>query len=197
MDVVRVLAPLYAVMNSKKGIVINFFDEATYEFLTPNGQKGVVKIEGHYPMDGGLNIIVKVPNPEKFSIKVRIPEYVDKALINGTIVKKGSYYEIDKEWNDNTILVNFEFDLVAKELKDKIYVVKGPIVFAMDDRIQDLDAKATNEIKEHKIIKTPFNSNEAFDVTFSNGNTIKLVDYGSCGSNWHRGENKVSVFLDK
>ena len=39
-----------------------------------------------------------------------------------------------------------------------------------------------------------FNS---FDVTFSNGNTIKLVDYGSSGSNWHRGENKISVFLDK
>ena len=191
------ILPLYAVMNSKKGIVINFFDTATYEFLTPNGQKGLVEIEGHYPMDGALKIYARVPNPEKFSIKVRVPEFVDKAVINGIEVEKGSYYEIDKEWNNDIIPINFEFGLVAKELKDKIYVTKGPIVFAADDRIQDLDVKATNEIKEFKKIKTPFESNEAFDVTFSNGNAIKLVDYGSSGSNWHRGENKISVFLDK
>ena len=191
------ILPLYAVMNSKKGIAINFFDTATYEFLTPNGQKGLVEIEGRYPMDGALKIYVRVPNPEKFSIKVRVPEFVDKAVINGMEVEKGSYYEIDEEWNNDIVPINFEFGLVAKELKDKIYVTKGPIVFAADDRNQNLDVKATNEIKEFKKTKTPFDSNEAFDVTFSNGNTIKLVDYGSSGSNWYRGENKISVFLDK
>lgn len=191
------ILPLYSLMNYKAGVVINFYENMSGQILTPNGQTLEINMETNYPFDSKVKIKISLREKEQFDILIRIPEWSKKPTVNNKITSPGEYYKINAEWFNQEITIDFGMQLEAKEINDKIYLSKGPIVYAIDDRLDSLDKKATKTITSIKPISTPFASNESFEITFNNNESIKVVDYASSGSNWYRGENKINVFLDK
>lgn len=191
------ILPLYSIMEHNLGLTINFLIDETKTLYSPRGEKVVVNIKTNYPYDKKAHIHVDVDNPEIFEIRIRIPDYVNKAIINGKEIHEKGYYGLVNNWNNSDIDIEFFYDIKLVSLNNKIALVDGLIVYAIDNRIDNIDKKATNEIIKCREIKKDINCNKELEVTFSNNETIKMVDYSSSGAIYDCGKNKITVWMDK
>ena len=188
--------PLYSVMKNNNGLTINYYLDEELN-LSVNEKEVFIKMETLYPFDKSIKISIKTDEPLTFDLALRIPSFVDYAIVDGVKVDKKGYYNINREFFNDTINVEFIYDLKINEINDKIALTYGNIVYAVDNRIDSIDKCATNDIKSYEFINKEFNAMSELKVKFSNDEEIKFINYSSSGSNWYRGTNKLTVFLDK
>ena len=196
------VVPLYSVMESNDGLVFNFLTYEKKTAISPEGQTVDISVKTAYPYGEKAIIKIRLEKAERFVIKIRIPDHTDYAVIDGEKTAEKGLYSIEKEWHDNTFTVEFISSLKTTELNGKISFVHGAIVYGADNRYCSLDKKVTGNITDYKIAHNYINDSEKdysseININFSNGETVKLIDYSSCGSIWKNGSNKVSVWLDK
>ena len=187
--------PLSSVMLARDGIRINHLMNGT---VTLDGV--TLKIETNYPYGDKAKITVNTDIKEAFNIGIRVPSYTDGMTVNGEKAKSDSfgYATLNKVWKcGETIDVVIPKNMTVIELNEKISVSSGIIVLAVDERIEDIDVKVTDKITRVEKITTPFPSREAYNVTFSNGTTVKMVDFASAGWDFSHEKGRITVWVDK
>ena len=189
--------PLYALMQQEKGIVINYYMGINTFMYSPNLQNININMETSYPYSKKIIIKIDLENEEEFEIKLRIPSYVSYATINNEKITSNGYYSLNRKWHHDVIELELFYDLKVVELNDKIAIVNGVITYAIDNRNEDINKKATNKILSYKISEKDFPCNNQIDVVFSNNETIRMIDFSSSGANWYQGKNKLTVWIDK
>jgi len=112
-----------------------------------------VHFDTEFPVKGGMKIQLKLDEPTKFNIKLRVPDWcstflasVDGNEYNGT---PGTFLEIDRKWA-NYDVINVVFDLPVKVIEDKSYkgfvaIKRGPQILAVDGFLNK-DVKNLDEI---------------------------------------------------
>ena len=191
------LFPIDAAMQTRDGIAINQYFNESLIMYSPKGQKVEIEVKTDYPYDCKISLSIHAQYKEEFNIDFRIPDYIDEAIMNGETIEKGKYYRIRKEWNKDVINLEFKSHIYPQQFGNKIAVTNGLIVFAIDNRIDNIDKTATSNIESISYVKEDVPCNAEIEVKFSNDEIIKMVDYSSAGSNWYRGKNRITVFIDK
>lgn len=188
--------PISSVMLAKDGIRINHLMNGTVSLdgLT-------LSIETAYPYAEGATVrIVKAPMQE-VSIGIRVPEFAEGEMtINGkrAIKNELGYAVLSEVWKEGDIIdINIPKKITVQQLNGKLCLSSGIIVLALDERIQDINVRLTENIVSVKKISTPFASREAYEISFSNGVSAKFVDFASAGSDWGSDKPNMTVWIDK
>ncbi|MBQ7336420.1 MAG: glycoside hydrolase family 127 protein [Clostridia bacterium] len=88
------LIPKMQLLSSEKGFVFNLFINGTAESTTPLGQHVVFELKTDYPVNGKIEITLRMEHPETFEIKLRNPAWSKTTLIaaNGKSVQAVANY---------------------------------------------------------------------------------------------------------
>jgi uncharacterized protein len=117
------------------GIVINFFTPSTAFIKLNNGKTVTIKQETNYPEDGHVTLSVTVPEPLKFSLRVRVPAWSQLA---GIKAKPGEYWLLRQTWS-KTQTITLDFAIPTRTAigggknSGRVAVLRGPLVFAVDE----------------------------------------------------------------
>ena len=190
------IMPLSSVMHTKSGIAINHL---------MNGKVTIsddvcIDIETAYPYGESATVKVYTGTPTSFEIAIRVPEWCHGMTVNGKPAKKNEkgYATITKEWCDgDEIEIVIPRSLTVTELNGKIAVTNGIIVYALDERNQDINVKLSGKITDAELITPDFFCREAYKITFENGASANFVDYAAAGSEWDAPKKNVTIWIDK
>ncbi len=194
------LLPLSAVMYREDGITINHYVPGLYSAYTPKGQKVDISIETEYPYSNTVKLTFVQSEPENYTIALRIPSYSDAQVgFNNRVMSaiSNTYFE-NCNVHEKTTVITIKFDNKVKTtlLNGKVCVTKGAIVYAIDERSQNLDVAVSKDIISAKSTKKKFDCMDSLEVTFANGEKVILTDYAFAGKNWNDNNCKVSVWLE-
>jgi len=186
--------PLSSVMLARDGIRINHPMRGRVEL----GEL-VLRIDTDYPYGSEVEISVIEAPGEELTIGVRIPAFAKGVTVDGRAAKPdGCGYEIlRRAWKaGDSVKLVIPKEITATELNGKISLSSGAVVLAIDGRIEDIDKRITNEITSVKKASFRIPAREGYEITFSNGNTVKFVDFASAGADF--GSSKpITVWVDK
>lgn len=179
-----------ASMLSKDGIVLNLYIPGIVETFTPSGQKVILHTVTGYPVQGRVEIKLKLAQEENFNIQLRIPVWSKKTAltVNGQAVEGAAgYVSVKRTWkNDDTIVL--ELDMRTKVIKP----VSNPrdVIFVdiqwMQNYIVPRVVEETPEAKFHIALRRgPLilardaqldgTVDEAVDICFDEDGTVELT----------------------
>ncbi len=194
--------PYVAVMNSNEGPVINLFNACEASLASPRDNPLELTIETDFPLSGQVVIRVDSPKKERFTLRIRIPEWSSNTLLkvnDQTMdVRPGTYAAIDRTWSPDD-LIELELDMSCRIL-DAPYgsnrsgdyfkaLVRGPIVLSRDENMDPEYNEAVSIISEDGYVDivpeqpTLPGTRMQFQVPSSEGR-ISMVDYASV-NNWN------------
>ena len=139
-----------------------------------------IEISGDYFELGKVKL--KIQSDKE--IKIRIPEWSKKTLLNGKEINETGYYLLkDKNIDIN---ISFDLDINVHHLKDYVALTYGDITLGFDNETNpNIDFQS---IEYSKINNIHISSNKLGDFvtltsTFNNQELI-IKDYASCGKHW-------------
>lgn len=112
-----------ALVNTKKGIVLNLFIDGWMQTTTPSGNKLIIKTETTYPVGNKVKMMLEVEKPELFEVKIRIPEWSKETFmtINGECVEVNvGYVHLEKSWTSGDV-IEFTLDMRTECIKPISY----------------------------------------------------------------------------
>ncbi len=200
--------PLTAVMGTKSGLAINFYVEGKYELQTPKGKLLTVTQATDYPLSGKVRISVELPREEEISVRLRIPAWSRKTLlnVNGVEVigaKAGEPVELNNIHTKDVIQIEFDMRGRVDILEDSngkfAAITRGPVVLARDSKLGEPHLNTVNKPvadKEGTIDLRPVINNngsswmlyeapfipEAYTEEGAKPIPIMLTDYASAGN---------------
>lgn len=188
--------PLSSVMATADGVVINHF---------MNGKVKIddtleIEMETLYPYGEEVKIKVNTTTPCEFNLKIRVPEYaIGKMTVDGECITADEcgYFNIKKSWccgDTVAVVIPREFKLTV--LNNRVALTKGVIVYAIDERVEDIDKKLGSSIVKVEPISLDIKTREAVKVTFENGESVVFVDYASAGADWSADKPRVTIWAD-
>jgi DUF1680 family protein len=129
------MLPSFVYQTSNDGIVVNFFTPSTAFIRLNNGKIVTIKQETNYPVEGRVTLTVTVPEPLKFSLRVRVPAW---SQLPGIKAKPGDYWLLRQTWSKTeTIPLDFAVPTRtapgAGKNSGRIAVLRGPVVLAVDE----------------------------------------------------------------
>jgi hypothetical protein len=185
-DVADYLIGIY--FRAQDGIYVNLFVPSEVQW-TWNEMPLRVLQRSSYPIDGEIGLQVKVPQPTKFTLHVRIPGWTEsppKIALNGKSLdvpaERGTFAAIRRRWKDNdTLQVTFPMDLRTEAIDDQhpktVAVMRGPVMLVAVDASQGLIERPLPLPEELKPVPhTP----QTFELDQS-GEKLRLVPYYSVG----------------
>ncbi|MDD4921621.1 MAG: glycoside hydrolase family 127 protein [Bacteroidales bacterium] len=192
--------PYVALMNSKKGPVVNLYNAGTATVLTPKKHQVQLNISTDYPKSGSVLLTVKPQKPENFSIRLRIPSWSAKTSlkVNGKALQAtpGTYCDIQQVWKTGD-KIELVFDMRCRLIKaphgsnragDHFQaLVRGPIVLSRDENfdpnLNQMVSIVSNDGFVEVTPESPYNKDTRmqFRVPTDNG-FIHMVDYASVNS---------------
>ena len=174
--------PLSSVMLARDGLRINHLMNGTF---TADGV--TLTIETAYPYGECATVKVDTGATEGFSLGIRVPAWANgKMTVNGSVAVPNAlgYTMIENVRNGDVISIVIPRELTVTELNGKIAVTNGIIVYALDQRCQDINVKVSNKIVSAKPATVDFPTREAYEITFDNGVCATFVDFASAGQKW-------------
>ena len=190
------IMPISSVMNTKSGIAINHLMNGKVTL----SDEACIDIETTYPYGERASVKVYTGAPQTFEIAIRVPAWCKGMTINGTpaVPNEFGYATLTKEWCDgDEIEIVIPREITVTELNGKVAVSNGIIVYALDERNQDIDVKLSTKITNAEVITPDFYCREAYKITFDNGVSANFVDYAAAGSEWDVEKQKVTIWIDK
>lgn len=190
------LMPLSSVMAARDGIRIN-------HLMAGEVRIGALalSIETAYPYGEDAVLRVLQAPKEAFTLGIRIPAFAaGKMTVNGEIAKddgKGYAHFTRVFEAGEQISIRIPRSLTVHRLNGKQAFTLGAITLAMDERNQSMDVAIGGEAVSLCPIKTEFPTREAYAVSFSDGQTIRLVDFASAGASYAHPKNRLSVWIDE
>lgn len=190
------LAPKYAYMTSKDGVVVNFYEKSRATLPYGKGKVDLVMNDVDFVRNNNAEIILSgiEDDSARFEIALRIPRWCERAriLINGTesiSPISGSYCKIERDWkNGDTITLMFPSDVsIIKDPagSDCICLSKGRYTLVQDERFsQDIEQPVPLKLVDGKLVWKPATlkeANVAIDVQLEDGKWRRFIDYASAG----------------
>ncbi len=194
--------PRSALMHTKNGITLNYYENGEFETVTPSGQALVLDIDTAYPFDGRIDITLAIAENENFELALRIPAWCEGATVSvggKTVSAKDGYFRIVREWTDGESValvlpmpVRRVFPPKGAENEDIFAAYcRGPIVLAADRRIAEptekLAVKCAGEIAANVSLadcpEIP-DCNICLELETEDGARVRLIDYASAGKTW-------------
>lgn len=196
------LLPALAVMSSKEGPVVNFYEAATADTGTAKLQIG-----GNYPREGAVSITVTPAAASEFTLRLRIPAWSrqTKVFINGQSSPEpqpGTYLRLHRTWQPGD-KVDLQFDLTTHLENNPggtphVAVVRGPVVMVLDKRFTQpqpgltsvvLATDASAPIPASLVTgPLPAPAHVVLDVAVKaadgRSGTLRMCDYASSGKTW-------------
>lgn len=141
--------PYILAMQSSNGPVLNLYNAADINMVTPKKQELNIQIVTQYPLSKEVTIKVSPEKKENFEVKLRIPAWSKntKVSVNGDFykdVKEGEFLGIKRDWvKGDSIKLHLDMKCHLQDApkgsnrKGDNYqaLVYGPIVLARDERI--------------------------------------------------------------
>jgi hypothetical protein len=130
-------------MKGESGPVINLYSQGTWTQKLGSGTEIKLTQETDYPVNEKILIRLDLPQPERFTITLRIPSWNRNTslMINGEIMdcKPGSYARIERSWKKGD-QIRLVMDLRGRIIRapgsvNDLAVMRGPIVLALDNRM--------------------------------------------------------------
>ena len=192
--------PYVAVMNSASGPVINLYNSGSATALSRNKKNVRLDIETNYPLSGDIVVKVTPTASEKFTIRLRIPEWSKATIlkINGESVSvtPGKYAEINRKWTSGDKIVLsldmrcriFDSPRGSNRAGDNFQaVVRGPVVLARDENMDaNFNQPVTIISKEGYVnVLTDSGSTQSYKLLIkipTPEGYIRMVDYSSVNS---------------
>jgi DUF1680 family protein len=181
------------------GIVINHYVNGSFIASKPNGQDVKVEIETEYPYGDKVKITLTQKDVDNYTLALRIPSFSDGVVtVNGKKYSAiaNTYFENCDKFGEKTVIsLSFDMPYTVRTIGDRACVTKGAIVYALDERIQNLNLVATDKITSARSVKKKFECTDCVEITFSNGAKATFVDYAFSGREWDK-DYRVSVWFD-
>ncbi len=139
--------PLTVVMQSAKGISVNFFATGSYRLQTPKNQLIELTQQTDYPASGNITLKLTLPKTESFALRVRIPAWSAQSslTVNGQAIPNlisGEYATIERVWQTGD-QINLSLDMRGRIVRmgepASIAILRGPLVLARDARSGEPD----------------------------------------------------------
>lgn len=156
--------PEWAIMQGEAGPVINLYAPGKWKYELANKSEITLEQKTSYPENDNIEIKVNQKKSERYTVKLRIPEWSKdtKIKINGEIIKyEGSgYVAINRVWKNGDI-INLNLDLRGRVITspasvNNLAIMRGPIVLALDNRLvkeEDINLWLLSEEVEWKYNK--------------------------------------------
>ena len=194
-------AACYAVMHTEEGPAVLFYEPCEAKIPLADGSEAALSITGNYPDGATAAITVSLPAPRRFRLKLRVPTWSTRTRIRvaGEEIPAhpGTFAEIDRLWRTGD-RVELEFDLRFRAVPAPdggalLAAMRGPVLFARDSRLGELDTPVSPEEIENAQ-EIPAEPEFARLCRLPDGN--KLCDYASAGNRFTP-ENTLRVWLPK
>ncbi len=194
-------AACYAVMRTEEGPAVLFYEACEAKIPLADGSEAALSITGNYPDGATAAITVSLPAPRRFRLKLRVPAWSTRTRIRvaGEEIpaRPGTFAEIDRLWTTGD-RVELEFDLRFRAVPAPdggalLAAMRGPVLFARDSRLGELDTPVSPEEIENAQ-EIPAEPEFARLCRLPDGS--KLCDYASAGNRFTP-ENTLRVWLPK
>lgn len=194
-------AACYAVMRTEEGPAVLFYEACEAKIPLADGSEAALSITGNYPDGATAAITVSLSAPRRFRLKLRVPAWSTRTRIRvaGEEIpaRPGTFAEIDRLWTTGD-RVELEFDLRFRAVPAPdggalLAAMRGPVLFARDSRLGELDTPVSPEEIENAQ-EIPAEPEFARLCRLPDGS--KLCDYASAGNRFTP-ENTLRVWLPK
>ncbi len=194
-------AACYAVMRTEEGPAVLFYEACEAKIPLADGSEAALSITGNYPDGATAAITVSLSAPRRFRLKLRVPAWSTRTRIRvaGEEIpaRPGTFAEIDRLWTTGD-RVELEFDLRFRAVPAPdggalLAAMRGPVLFARDSRLGELDTPVSPEEIENAQ-EIPAEPEVARLCRLPDGS--KLCDYASAGNRFTP-ENTLRVWLPK
>lgn len=194
-------AACYAVMRTEEGPAVLFYEPCEAKIPLADGSEAALSITGNYPDGATAAVTVSLPTPKRFRLKLRVPAWSTRTRIRvaGEEIpaRPGTFAEIDRLWTTGD-RVELEFDLRFRAVPAPdggalLAAMRGPVLFARDSRLGELDTPVSPEEIENAQ-EIPAEPEFARLCRLPDGS--KLCDYASAGNRFTP-ENTLRVWLPK
>ncbi len=194
-------AACYAVMRTEEGPAVLFYEACEAKIPLADGSEAALSITGNYPDGATAAVTVSLPTPKRFRLKLRVPAWSTRTRIRvaGEEIpaQPGTFAEIDRLWTTGD-RVELEFDLRFRAVPAPdggalLAAMRGPVLFARDSRLGELDTPVSPEEVENAQ-EIPAEPEFARLCRLPDGS--KLCDYASAGNRFTP-ENTLRVWLPK
>lgn len=194
--------PLCATTWMEGGISVNSFAGGTVTLETCPGNLVTIQTQTDFPVSPSWSARLTLEKAHGFTLRIRIPEYLRRCriLVNEAEVEApvaDGYASIYGIWDSgDTIRVTGCFDLKQIHLEGKTAFTYGPLVLARDQQKEacaDL-AAPISIIGQPKLLEPQGSETIRMELPLSDGKTILLTDYASCGKNWAASNNRITVW---
>ena len=138
------LIPKMQLMTSSSGFALNLYINGEIVTTTPTGQRITLETVTDYPREGRVEIIVHIPTPERFELKLRNPAWSKdtRVSVNGESVSAtDGYISIWREWCDGDRIV-LEADMRTEAIYPTPYgtdILMNKVVWGMDYVVPNFD----------------------------------------------------------
>lgn len=194
-------AACYAVMHTAEGPAVLFYEACEAKIPLADGSEAALSITGNYPDGATAAVTVSLPAPRRFRLKLRVPAWSTRTRIRvaGEEIpaRPGTFAEIDRLWRTGD-RVELEFDLRFRAVPAPdggalLAAMRGPVLFARDSRLGELDTPVSPEEVENAQ-EIPAEPEFVRLCRLPDGS--KLCDYASAGNRFTP-ENTLRVWLPK
>ena len=198
------IIPRFALLKSKKGSVINFYESGEMNTESPSGQALRIVMDTEYPINGTVKFMLEIEKNERFELSFRIPAWCRTAtlIVNGVAETVSSgYASLEREWRSGDVIV---LDMPMKVQRilpptgadnEDIFAAyrRGPIVLAADARVTDPRAVINIDCDEDgfadgELIYCPEvrDTLECVELPLEDGSKVRLINYSSAGKTWDK-----------
>ena len=207
------VAPQVAVMASSEGPVVNLYNTGVYTIILPSGNHVEIAQETDYPSCETVTIRVHPEWPERFTLRLRVPEWSRQTVITTggakvSDITPGSYARVTGSW-DTGDTIRLKLDMRGRVIRDpggsaQIAIMRGPLVLARDSRLsgEDVDIELQRPVADKEgfielqpdtipserfwmVFKVPVVEDPLGRETGSK-RFIRMCDYSSAGNAWDR-----------
>jgi len=193
----------WGVMRDDQGLVLNYYGPMTARVSLADGTPVTITQETEYPLDGSIKVKIDVPQPKRFTLRLRIPSWSAETEVSvsdtePSDVRPGSYLALERRWKAGdqvTIKLDMGLRYVSGDLDQfgKVSLYRGPILLAHDDRFQtDAELIAdVSKLSEAKVVPIDDQIAEAagqykpwlvVDVPAADGKTLRMIDFANAGA---------------
>ena len=194
-------AACVAVMRDETGPAVLLYEACEASVPLADGDCVKLSITGTYPDGTTAAITIALPAPKRFRLKLRVPAWSSRTRITiaGETIpaRPGTFAEIDRLWTPGD-RVELEFDLrfravPAPDGSALLAAMRGPVLFARDSRLGELDTPvAPEEIESAREVPAEPEFTRLCRLPDGTG----LCDYASAGNRFSP-ENTLRVWLPK
>ncbi|TXG34681.1 glycoside hydrolase family 127 protein [Seonamhaeicola maritimus] len=182
-NIIRTIAKMhsYAYSKSEDAIWMNLYGSNTLDTDLANGTNVKLTQKSNYPWDGQIQIAIDVKRKKEFSLKLRIPAWVEGASlkVNGEpiteVLTPGTYFDLKRTWKKGDVLelnLPMEAQLIeanphVEQARNQVAVKYGPLVYCLESKDLPEGTKVQDVVIPQNIKLSP-----RYDANLLSGVTV-------------------------